>query len=119
MDTQMVVIRLELPGWPVRDGEGQQVPLAIVRKQYSWKGTEADLVELIYALRGCRKIEVEGRPADIKEVAELFENWFGKKLANVYWTGMVNQKRKKDKTPFLNSLIKVVGGECLDGEPGD
>ncbi len=95
MEMRTVVIRLELPGWPVKDGEGQQVPLAIVRKQYRWVGTDADLVELIYALKGCRKIVVEGQPAEIKDVAELFEHWFGKKLANVYWTGMVNQKSGK------------------------
>lgn len=111
MDTQTVVIRLELPGWPVKDGEGQQGSLTIVRKQYRWVGTDADLVELIYGLKICRKIEVYGHAADIKDVAEMFEDIFGKKLANVYWTGMVNQKRKKDKTPFLNSMIKGVAGE--------
>jgi hypothetical protein len=111
MDTQTVVIRLELDARSFRDGSGQQAPLAIVRKQYRWTGTDADLVELIYALKGCRKIEVEGRSADIKDVAEMFEHWFGKELPNVYWTGMANQKRKKDKTPFLNSLIRGVEGE--------
>jgi hypothetical protein len=111
MDTHTVVIRLELDARPVGNVSGQQVPLAVVGKQYRWKGTDADLVELIYALKGCRKIEVDGRWADIKDIAELFRNWFGKELANVYWTGMVNQKRKKDKTPFLNSLIRGVEGE--------
>jgi hypothetical protein len=116
MDTHTVLIRLELDARPVRDGSGQQAPLAIVGKQYRWTGTDADLVELIYALKGSNKITADGRPADIKDIAELFRNCFGKELANVYWTGMVNQKRKKDKTPFLNSLIRVVMGEGEDGE---
>jgi hypothetical protein len=110
MATQEVVIRLVLDARPVMDGAGQQAPLAVVGKQYRWKATDADLVELIYALKGRGVIEVDGRPADIKEIAELFQHMFGKELPNVYWTGMANQKRKKDKTPFLNSLIRGVGG---------
>lgn len=116
MDTHVVLIRLELDGRAVPDGSGQQAPLAIVGKKYRWKATDADMVELIYALKGRGVIEVDGRPADIKEIAELFGNWFGKELTKVYWTGMVNQKRKKDKTPFLNSLIRGVASE---GEEGD
>ena len=111
----MVLIRLELDARPLMDGSGQQVPLAIVEKKYSWKGTDADLVELIYGLKGRCVIEVNGRPADIKDIAQMFAGCFGKELANVYWTGMANQKRKKDKTPFLNSLIKGVASEG-DGE---
>jgi hypothetical protein len=110
MDMHTVWIRLELDARPVRDGEGQQAPL-IVEKQYRWKATDADLVELIYALKGRGVIEVDGRPADIKDIAELFSTCFGKVLPNVYYTGMLNQKRKKDKTPFLNSLIKGLVGE--------
>jgi hypothetical protein len=111
MDTHTVLIRVELDARSFRDGFGQQEPVAEIGKQFRWKGTDADLVELIYALKGCRKIEVDGRPADIKDIAELFKHWFGKELPNVYWTGMVNKKRNKDKTPFLNSLIRGVGEE--------
>jgi len=111
MDMQTVVIRLELDARSVRDGSGQQAPLVIVKKKYSWKGTDADLVELIYGLKHSRKIEMDGQPADIKDIAELVGGWFEKELANVYWTGMANQRRKKDKTPFLNSLIRGVEGE--------
>jgi hypothetical protein len=114
MDTQTVVVRVELDARWMREGSRQQAPL-IVEKKYRWKGTDADLVELIYALKGRDVIEVDGRPADIKEIAELFGNWFGKKLTKVYWTGMTNQRRKKDKTPFLNSLIRGVG----EGEEGE
>jgi len=116
MDTHVVLIRLELDTQSFRDGSGQQVPLAIVGKQFRWKATDADLVELIYALKARGVIEVDGRPADIKEIAELFCGFFGKELRNVYWTGMTNQKRKKDKAPFLNSLIKLLLGEEEDGE---
>jgi len=114
MDTHVVLIRLELDALPVRNGSGQQAPL-IVEKKYRWKATDADMVELIYALKGRGVIEVDGKAADIKEIAELFRSFFGKELANVYWTGMANQKRKKDKTPFLNSLIKLMEGEGEDG----
>lgn len=109
---QTVVIRLELDARSLIDGAGQQAPLTIVRKQFRWTGTDADLVELIYGLKAVNKITADGRPADIKDIAEMFEYCLGKELPNVYWTGMVNQKRKKDKTPLLNSMIRgEAGGE--------
>jgi hypothetical protein len=111
MDKYTLPIRVELDVRLIRDSLGQQAPLAIVGKQYRWEGTDADLVELIYALKGVKVITADGRPADIKDLAEMFGNWFGKELPNVYWTGMVNQKRKKDKTPFLHRLIRVLVGE--------
>jgi RteC protein len=116
MAKQMVLIRLELDARPLMDGPGQQAPLAIVRKQFEWTGSDADLVELIYGLRAVKKITADGRPADIKDLAEMFGYCFGKELPNVYWTGMVNQKRKKDKTPLLNSMIRGVASEGEEGE---
>ncbi len=111
MDKHTVVIRLDLDAQLVGNVAGQQAPLAIVGKQFRWEGTDTDLVELIYALKGVKKITVGGQPSDIKDLAELFGGCFGKELRNVYWTGMANQKRKKDKTPFLNSMIKALLGE--------
>jgi hypothetical protein len=111
MDMQTVWIRLELNARPVMEVSGQQAPLAIVGKQYAWTGTDADLVELIYGLKVVNKVTADGRPADIKDIAELFRSWFGRELPNIYWTGMANQKRKKDKTPLLNSMIKGLVGE--------
>jgi hypothetical protein len=116
MDKHTVVIRLVVDARPLMDGSGQQAPLAIVGKQYRWTGTDAALTELIYALRGVNVITADGQPADIKDLAELFGGWFGKELPNVYWTGMMNQKRKKDKTPFLNRLIRGVASEGEEGE---
>ncbi len=116
MAYQMVLIRLELDARPLMDGSGQQVPLAIARKQYRWTGTDADLVELIYGLKAVNKITADGQTADIKDIAEMFSGCFEKELPNVYWTGMVNQKRKKDKTPFLNSMIRGVASEGEEGE---
>ena len=115
MDTHTILIRLDLDGRQTVETNGQQVPLAVVGKRYLWKGKDAELVELIYALKKREVIVVDGQPADIKDLAELFRNWFGRELPNVYYTQMENQRRKKDKTPFLNSLIKVLGS----GELGD
>jgi RteC protein len=116
MDKRTVLIRLDLDAQLVGNVSGQQAPLAIVGKQFRWTGTDADLVELIYALKGVNNITADGRPADIKDLAELFGGCFGKELPNVYWTGMANQKRKKDKTPFLNRLIRVLVGDVEEEE---
>jgi hypothetical protein len=111
MNKPMVHIKLDINGQPVLEFGGQQAPVAVMGKQFRWKGTDADMVELIYGLHLRGVIEADGRAADIKAIAELFGNWFGRELPNVYYTQMANQKRKKDKTPFLNSLIRVLMGD--------
>ena len=117
MGTNLLLIKVELNGQPVREDGGQQVPLALIGKQFRWKGTDADLVELIYGLFLRGVIEVEGRAAEVKEIAERLGSYLGRELPNVYYTKMANKRRKKDKTPFLNSLIKVLLGGA-GGEDG-
>jgi RteC protein len=121
MDTKTVVVRLALDGRLIVEsfgqeegvaGCGQRGPVAITEKRYRWKGTDAQLVELIYALAWREIIDVDGKPADIKDVARLFGYFFGREVPHVYYTGMENQRRKKDKVAFLNSLIRVM----MEGE---
>ena len=115
MGANFLLIKVELNGQPIREGDGQQVPFELIGKQFQWKGTDADMVELIYGLFLRGVIEVEGRAAEVKEIAERLGSCLGRELPNVYYTKMANQRRKKDKTPFLNSLIRAlmggVGGE--------
>lgn len=117
MDNHTLLIRLELDGRTIKLQDGQQGLALSTEKQYRWKATDADLVELIYALKNVNVIELDGQPADIKSIAEMFRLCFGREIPNVYYTQMSNQRRKKDKTPFLNSLIKVMAEE-EDGEAG-
>jgi hypothetical protein len=110
MGTKTLWIRLDMDSRGLKVGTMKAKGSEMVGRKYYWKGTAADLVELIYGLKGVGVIEVEGRAAEIKEIAELFEGLLGKELTKIYYTRMMNQKRKKDKTPFLNRMIRAVMG---------
>lgn len=116
MDTQVIMIKLEVAGQQIRQVIGQQGPEGSSGKQFRWRGTDADFVELIYGLKLLGVIEVDGRPAELKEIEDLVGGWFGKVLRDIYYTGMMNLKRKKDKTPFLHRMIKAVLGESWEAE---
>jgi hypothetical protein len=113
MGTKTLWIRLDMDSRGLKVGTTKGKGSEMVGRKYYWKGTDADLVELIYALKALNMIGVEDRSAEIKEIAELFAGMLGKELPKIYYTRMMNQKRKKDKTPFLNRLIRAVmgGGE--------
>lgn len=85
-------------------------------KRFDFMGSCADATELIYALGRRQLVQIDGVNADIKALAQAFEEVFQKKLGNIYEKNRLNQLRKKDKTPFLNSLIRALQGEGYTGD---
>jgi hypothetical protein len=110
MGTKSLVIHVDLEGrtWTVSKGKGNG--LEIGGRKYRWKGSDAELVELIYLLKEVGVIEVNGRLAVVKEIADLFGLILERQVPRVYYTRMMNEKRKKDKHPFLNRMLKGVAG---------
>lgn len=68
-----------------------------------WTGSKVAAVELGYALESSRFIN-RGN-ADIKEIMLLIETCFNIDLGEYYRTYISIKQRKKDRTPFLQSLM--------------
>lgn len=82
------------------------VPPKIVGMKLAFTGTNADATELIKALVKQQVIIINSHPATAKQLAELFEWIFNRKLGNIDDIHNNNMQRKKDPTPFLNGLIR-------------
>ena len=65
-----------------------------------WKGSQADLVELIYALFEADVLIAKS----IQNVANSFENYFGIKLNDVYHTFHRMKTRAGSRTKFIDQL---------------
>lgn len=74
-------------------------------KVYGFEGTNSDAGEWITSFSNLKLITINGQPADTKTLAQLFELIFARKLGNIYDIQHTNRNRKKDPTPFLNSLL--------------
>ncbi len=72
----------------------------------SWTGNKTELIELIYALQSSGNIN--SGTADIKEMANLFEQIFQLDLGNYYHTFAEIRARKSSKTKFLDRLKEVL-----------
>lgn len=68
-----------------------------------WTGSKVAAIELGYALHSCKSVN-RGN-ADIKEIMIFIETMFNIDLGDYYRTYIAIRERKKDRTPFLNSLI--------------
>ncbi|WP_282457825.1 RteC domain-containing protein [Chitinophaga sedimenti] len=66
-----------------------------------WRASKADLTELIYALVESQAL---GAGLDIKSVSEILQQAFGIHIANIYATYEDIRLRKKNRTPFMDSL---------------
>jgi len=73
--------------------------------EYKWTGSKADAAEVIYAWTRLKCISVGGRDADIKDMAVFFKERLGLEIDNIYDVELHNKKRKKEKAPFLNSML--------------
>ena len=68
-----------------------------------WTGTKVAAIEFGYALHACPAIN-KGQ-VDIKNIMSFIETFFNIDLGDYYRTYIAIKGRKKDRTPFLNSLI--------------
>jgi len=75
---------------------------------YEWACSDADASEVMKALYKKGAIKVNGKEANIKQLSEFWKIYLRRPVKNVYDRMRINQKRKKDDTPFLNSLISVM-----------
>jgi hypothetical protein len=57
---------------------------------------------------------VRAKKMEIKDLVRLFERIFNLQLGNFYHTFQEIQRRKKDKTKFLNSLIDALNKRMDD-----
>lgn len=80
---------------------------ALPKSNLEWTGTNLDLIELIYALHH-NKI-INGGKKEVKEIAKVFGNAFNIDLEdNIYRYYIDIKRRKKEKTPFLNSMAATL-----------
>lgn len=84
-----------------------------VRKHYGFKGSGADAAEIIDSWDRLQVITVNGTRATLKEIKEMWEAVFEMNMGNISEKKRLNHARKKEKTPFLNRMIRVLLGEDI------
>ncbi len=67
-----------------------------------WTESKTALIELIYALHS--QGAIDNGKADIKDIAALFEHYFGLELGDYYRTFLEIRVRKTGRTKFIDSL---------------
>ena len=67
-----------------------------------WTESKTALIELIYALHS--QGAIDNGKADIKDIAVLFEHYFGIELGDYYRTFLEIRVRKTGRTKFIDSL---------------
>jgi hypothetical protein len=77
-------------------------------KVYGFKGSGADATEIIDAWNKLRLITVDGKEATQKQLKEMWELFFRMNLGNISENKRINHARKKEKTPFLNKMIRAL-----------
>ena len=70
----------------------------------NWTATKTDLIELIYALKVSGAID--GGTGNINQISQQLSTMFNLDLGNFYKTYAEIKNRSKDRTKFLNKLIK-------------
>lgn len=69
-----------------------------------WMRNKMDLAEIIFSLYEEQAIEVNGKPATIEFLQNLFERAFGISLGEISIMDNKIRNRKKDTTPYLDKL---------------
>lgn len=77
-----------------------------------WSDTLTAIVELAYALDSVKA--VNNGHIEIKKLIEMFEKMFNIKVGDYYRIFKEIQKRKKDRTKFLNSLVEALNKRMYD-----
>ena len=71
-----------------------------------WDGTLSQLLEIIVVLSLTGLVRTpDGRPMNLMEVATLFETMFGVEIGDLYGRKTRLLTRKKNESPFLESLL--------------
>lgn len=99
---KLLEIHLEYRIWFLQ----QQFGLRSVHAPLRWQLSRAAITELIYALLEVKAFGTEAQ--DVKRISDYFQQVFHINIANIYATYEDNRLRKKDRTPFLNSLISAL-----------
>lgn len=75
---------------------------------YEFVGSQADAMEHIEGWTEMKVIKVNGEYANLRQVAEMWTNWFRKPIPNIYSKKRINQTRKKEKAPFISKMAEVL-----------
>lgn len=86
-------------------GQDQEGDLMAVYKNLEWKGSKADLVELIIAL--LEFIHLDGKPISRIDLERFFETHFNISLKDSSTIDHKNRNRKRDPAAFLSKLKEV------------
>jgi RteC protein len=79
-----------------------------------WTESKTALIELIYALHS--QGAIDNGKADIKDIAALFEHFFGLELGDYYRTFLELRMRKTGRTKFLHTLIQSLSKKMDEAE---
>lgn len=74
-------------------------------EDYGWACTDADALEWLYSLLAGGVILHKGEPADIAHLGRWFKLNFRKEIVNIYDRFNAVRNRKKDRAPFMRSLL--------------
>lgn len=88
---------------------------ALTECNINWTATKTDLIELIYALKVSGAID--GGTGNINQISQQLSTMFNLDLGNFYKTYAEIKNRSKDRTKFLNKLIKSLQAK-LDYDDG-
>jgi hypothetical protein len=75
------------------------------RRRYEWHPNKSQTAELIYTFAKKKCISVDGKMADIKDIADIYKDVFNVDLGNIYDIHLHNKHRKKDKAPYIRSML--------------
>lgn len=102
IDSELFLIKMDLEH-PERFVPAHQFDFA---PRAQWNGTLAELLEVVIALSLSGLIRtLDGRQLNLIEVAGLFEEIFGLKISDLYGRKTRLLTRKKNESPFLESLL--------------
>lgn len=90
------------------EGISMAAPVLLDGKKIEFDAPQAAAGEVIEGLYLKKVIKVDGRDAEINEIAEIWKVIFNKPLDNIYRIILINNRRKKEKTPFMNSMIDAI-----------
>lgn len=89
---------------------------SLPNNSFQWTGTKVAAIELGYAIYAAGVLN--NGNTDIKEIMTYIETSFGIELGDYYRTYLSMRERKRDKTPFLNSLIQRLLKKMDDDDLG-
>jgi len=74
-------------------------------RKYQWNPNTSQTAEIVYTYVKMKWISVDGREADIKDIVAFYKDVYNMDLGNIYDVHLHNKRRKKDRAPYLRSML--------------